>query len=193
MKSVALDRRVGNLLKEFIAITGETFQDSFAQSIFDYINILSHVCGDNPNSELVRIMHDFEFESQIIFKKIDQSRREYLRLRKEEALLLDKKIPNCDNKKYIIIVISDELYNGIDAIVKKYPNVFSNDKHVTIRDIVSRAVLFRVMQNEPLMKNNIYRTWRLEVLLGKENRAKLNLENALEIVSRKMKVIWNDK
>ena len=193
MKSVALDKPIGNLLKKFIASTGETFRDCFIESVFDYINILSHVCGKNPNKELMHIVQEFEMESQIIFKKIKQVRRDYIKIRREEAILLDKKLPHCDNSMYIVIVIDDELYNGIDAVLKQYPNVFSDSKKSTKKDIVNRAILFKVMQNNSLMENDIYRTWRLEVLLRKEKRAKLNFESAIEIVSKKTKVSWNDK
>jgi len=193
MKTIAFDRKVCNVLKQFVESSGETVKDSVLQSVLDYVNILSHVCGDNPNPELAHIVNSFEIKAQVIFKKMRELRKDYLRLRKHEAILTDRKLPHCDNQNYVRISLPDELYNGISVLIHRYPNVFTNEKKATIKDVVNRAILFRVMENEQLMNNEIYRAWRLKSLMQREQDSKLPIDGILEIVSKKRRVIWNDK
>jgi len=192
MKNISIDRRIGNLLKKFIEVTEETFRDSMIQCLVDYVNILSHVKGNNPNLSLVHLVYNFEMDAQVIFKKMSQSRGEYLRFRKEESILLDKKLPICDNQKYDVISIPDELYNGIEVLLKREPHMFSHKKAATIKDIANRSVLFRVIENDNLINSDIYRAWRLQQIIKKEKQAKINFEEALQVVSKKRRVVWDE-
>jgi hypothetical protein len=192
MKTVAFYRKIANVLKCFTNSTGETLSDAVTQSVLDYVNILSHVCGDGPNRELAKIVSGFEIKSQVIFKKINDNRRQFLRIRREEALLLDKKLPSCDNRNYVMISIPEELYNGIIVLIERFPYVFSNEKKATIKDVVNRAILFRVIENDLLMQNEIYRIWRLETIMRKESGAKMSVDEVFEIISKKRKVTWNE-
>ena len=185
MITIAFNRKISDLLKSYTESTGETMYTVITQSLLDYVNILSHTCGKKPNKELCNIVNSFEMKIQAIFKRISEVREEFLKRRKEEAILLNKKLPHCDNKNYIMIAVPDELYNGIATLIRHYPHVFSKKKKAMIKDVVNRAVLFRIMENEELMKNEIYTAWRFEMLMRKEQEAKLSMNEILEIVSRK--------
>lgn len=192
MKRVAIERRIGKLLKKFIESTGETFTDSLHQAVLDYVNIMLHVSGTNPDTELLRIMSDFEIDVQLIQRQISQVRREYLKVRKDESILLDKDIPHTDNSKYMILEVSPELYNAVVSLIRRYPYMYSDDKKASIKDVLDRSVIFRTMVNEKLMRNSIYRAWRLEQIMRQESKAKLNMEDVLGIVSQKRRVVWNE-
>lgn len=192
MKTVALDRRIANVLKKFISSTGEDFQDSIIQAIIDYVNILNHVRSGNPDRDLERIISNFEVDVQIVFKKMKQARYEYLQERREEAILLDRELPIIDNRKYIFFHISDEIHEAIEDLISDDPYIYDSKKKASIKDVINRASLFRAMKNDTLMKNDIYRAWRLEMLIEKEKEAKIHIDNVLEIVSKKRKVVWDE-
>lgn len=191
MKTVAFERRIWEALHCYLDSTGETLYNVVTQSIFDYINILSHVSGKNPDDELRHIVNSFEIKVQTIFKKMNEAQQEFLKIRREESILLDKKIPH-NSDKYFILPIEDDLYYGIKALIKKHPYLFSNDKKSTINDVVSRSILFRIMDNDSLMNNEIYKAWRLDVIFRKEKKAKLSIDTIFDVISKKRRIIWDE-
>jgi len=192
MKTVVFNSKIRDVLKDFISSSGETIYDSVIQSILDYVNILSHVCGDNPDNELVHIVNVFEIASQVIFKKMIETRLEFLRVRREESILLDKKLPHCDNANYVMIEIPNELHRKITTLINHNPNIFSSEKNATIKDVINRSILFRIMENDLLMENEIYRAWRLEMIMRKEKSSKLSIDEIIKIISRRRRVTWDE-
>jgi len=195
MKPVAINRVIYNALNSFIEKSGDTVSGCMEQSIYDYVNIMNYVIGDTPETELHKIMDKFEDDAKIVFKKMADMRTQYLKTLREESILLNKEInyvKDCINE-YFITYIPVQAYELAKSFSKTNPYIYSMEKKTYIKDVINRAVLLRVMKNNNLINNDIYRAWRLKIILTKEDRAKLNLDQIMEFASKKRKVRWSDE
>jgi hypothetical protein len=183
---VAMNRRVGVLLKEYSEKIGQTFRHSLHQAILDYINVLSYIKSSNPDSDLEKLFLSMESQSDLVLTRIEELRVDFRKRRKQDALLLDKDLPKLDNLHYIIEPIPEFLYDKIKSLLKKYPSMYN--KKATIKDVVNRAILFRVIKNENLINNNVYKEWRAAVLLQSEHDSKIDLVDVVEKISYNRKV-----
>jgi len=188
---IAVNRSIGRLLKHFIKFTGETFNESVYQSVLDYVNILSHVKGNGADKDLRNIMLSFDIQSKVVFSHINELHREYLDIRKQDAVLLDRGLPKCDNYNYMIFPLDRDLYKKIKKLIKKFPKLY-NDGEASVKDVVDRSILFRVVYSDELLKNQSYREWRISLLLENERAGQLTWEDIVEKVSVKRKVVWKE-
>lgn len=184
---VAINFRVGRLLREFSRDTGETAIRTLEEAVLDYTKLIEYIRSGDPDNELKRLFLSTEMKSQVVLDRIEAMHKEYLELKNEDALLLGIKPPKRDNSNYSVFPIPRFLYENIKQLIKRNPNLYNN-RTATVKDVVDRAVLFRIIRNEDLIDNDMYRGWRAEILFQREINAKMRLEDIIEKVSVRKKV-----
>lgn len=185
---VAVNSRIGALLREYAVNSGEQVTDIFLQAVIDYIFLLKHVKSKKPDNDLKKAFLTSEMKSQVILDRIAELRKEYCQVRRKEAILLEVPLPKRDNGNYINLPIPVFLHGYIKKMLKKNPNLYN--KRTTIKDVLDRAVLFRVIKNEELFNNKAYREWRVSLLMAKECESKFELEEVVEKISVREKIRW---
>ena len=191
--NIAISRDIAYLLRDFSKKTNETFGNSLFNAIFDYANLLSNVKSKSSDKELEEIWFDFETNANNVFKKMKELRKEFCLERRQDAILLNKKLLHYDNKKYIMFDIPIGLYNVVFSLSEKYPHLYHRKHRTTIKDIADRSILFFISKNEKLLLNNTYRNWRISMILDRESLGKIEWSCIMEKVSQKHKVIWKEK
>jgi hypothetical protein len=180
-KNILFNRQIGELLRDFSKDIDIALLDALCDAIVDYIGIVSHVKGKDPDPELKKIVSDFEYEAESISEQLKVIRSEFRDLRNEDAILLDIDLPKYDNSKYFILSIPESLHSAIKRFIKKFPKLYG--RKTTVRDVVDRSILLKVSYNDNLMDNEFYQQWRLFRILDKERNAKIDWNEIMEKIS----------
>ena len=191
--NIAISRRIAYLLKDFSVKINETFRSSLFKAVFDYVNLLSNVKSRSSDKDLEEIWFNFEINANNIFKKMKEVRKDFCSRRRQDAILLNKKLLSYDNERYIMMDIPISLYNIVYDLSEKYPHLYNRKHKTTIRDIVDRSILLFVSNNDKLLENKEYRNWRISLILEKEKIGKMEWNCIMERLSQKQKVIWKDE
>jgi hypothetical protein len=189
---IAMDRRVGQLLKEYSERNSQFIKDALQEAVFEYVVILNHVKNPKPDRDLKIILNSFENSAKVVMRRIAELQKDYYARRAKEASLLNRRIPIRNSDQYKFSFIRKDLYNGILKLANKYPDLYDKDKKTSIKDVIDRAVLFKISENEELMANPIYREFRISSILDKEYESQLSWDKVIEQLSIKEKVRWSN-
>jgi len=187
--SIAVNHKIADLFNDYTDKIGMEIGLCLGDAIMDYVGIVLLTHSKDPDESLKKIYLDFERQASIAIEKINALRKDFLKIRSEDNVLLDRKAPSNNNEVYRFVIISMESHRFAHRMVDTFPYYYYDSRKTAIKDIADRSMLLKIVQNDDLCDNETYRAWRLTRSIEREKLAQTDWDHVIDRVSVRIKNI----
>ena len=178
-KKITVLQPIGSIFKKYAEQHDERIIRQASQAINEYIDLKEIIKKKKVPRSFSEIFINFNQNFDIVLMKIKNNRKEYVKERREDLILLDTiQEQKIDNSIYMFLHIDLDLY-------KKAKNVLAEDEPLNY--FFTKCILFKMTKPDSLYEEPLYKEYLVNFFKNENLKTKIDWEDIKDISSKEIK------